>query len=381
MKKLIMLPGPTNVPEPVMRAMLEPMMNHRSPSFTKLWKSIAEKGRRVFQTSGDIIALTTSGTGAVEASVTNLVRKGDKVIVTVFGEFGARLSEEIEDMGAHVVKVTAPFGDAPPISALEEAFEQNGQVKALYVVANETSTGVGIRWLKQAGELCSKYGAFFIADAVSNLGGDGIPVDAYNIDICVTASQKCIAAPPGVSILSISKRAKQYMVENPPPLQYLNLPRYFKYAEKGETPFTPVLPLYSALDCAFGIMLEEGMEKRIQRHKICADSFYAAFKAMGLEAFAKEASRSNTVVALKYPQGLNDKQFRATVEENYGVVLAGGFGAYSGKLFRVGSMGEVNKYHVNTTVSAVANTMKQMGMRVDGDAATSAANNLLKRLS
>lgn len=381
MKKLIMLPGPTNVPEPVMRAMLEPMMNHRGPSFTKLWKSITERGQRVFQTSGDIIALTTSGTGGVEASVTNLIRKGDKVIVTIFGEFGTRLSEEIEDMGAHVVEVTAPFGDAPTISAVQEAFEQNSQVKALYVVANETSTGVGIGWLKQAGELCSKYGAFFIADAVSNLGGDGIPVDAYNIDICVTASQKCIAAPPGLSILSISKRAKQYMVENPPPLQYLNLPRYFKYAEKGETPFTPALPLYSALDCAFGLMLEEGMEKRVQRHKICADSFYAAFKAMGLEAFAKDASRSNTVIALKYPQGLNDKQFRAAVEENYGVVLAGGFGEFNRKLFRVGSMGEVNKYHVHATVSAVANTMRQMGMHIDADAAMSAANSVLKSLS
>lgn len=381
MKKLIMLPGPTNVPEPVMRAMLEPMMNHRGPSFTKLWKSITERGQRVFQTSGDIIALTTSGTGGVEASVTNLIRKGDKVIVTVFGEFGTRLSEEIEDMGAHVVEVTALFGDAPTISAVQEAFEQNSQVKALYVVANETSTGVGIGWLKQAGELCSKYGAFFIADAVSNLGGDGIPVDAYNIDICVTASQKCIAAPPGLSILSISKRAKQYMVENPPPLQYLNLPRYFKYAEKGETPFTPALPLYSALDCAFGLMLEEGIEKRVQRHKTCADSFYAAFKAMGLEAFAKDASRSNTVIALKYPQGLNDKQFRAAVEENYGVVLAGGFGEFNRKLFRVGSMGEVNKYHVHATVSAVANTMRQMGMHIDADAAMSAANSVLKSLS
>ena len=381
MKKLIMLPGPTNVPEPVMRAMLEPMINHRSTSFSKLLKRIMEKGQKIFQTSGDIIGLTTSGTGGVEASVTNLVKTGDKVIVTVFGEFGTRLSEEIEDMGAHAIKITAPFGDAPSISAVEEAFQKNGKVKALYVVANETSTGVAVRWLKQAGDLCSKHGTFFVADAVSNFGGDDIPVDAYNIDVCVTASQKCLAAPPGLAILSVSKRAKQYMLDNPPPMQYLNLPRYFKYAERGETPFTPVLPLYWALDAAFDIMLEEGMEKRIQRHKICADAFYSAFKAAGLETFANPQNRSNTVVALKYPQGFNDKQFRGAVEDNYGVVLAGGFGEYSGKLFRVGSMGEVHRYHVMTTVGAVVNTMKQMGTHVNVEAGLSAAVNGLKSLS
>lgn len=381
MKKLIMLPGPTNVPEPVMRAMLEPMINHRSTSFSKLLKRIMEKGQKIFQTAGEIIALTTSGTGGVEASVTNLVRKGDKVIVTVFGEFGKRLSEEVEDMGAHVIKITAPFGDAPSIAAIEEAFRKNGNVKALYVVANETSTGVGIKWLKQAGDLCSRYGAFFVADCVSNFGGDAIPVDAYNIDVCVTASQKCIAAPPGLAILSISNRAKQYMMENPPPLQYLNLPRYFKYAERGETPFTPVLPLYWALDAAFDLILEEGMEKRIQRHKICADAFYSAFKAAGLENFANPQARSNTVIALKYPQGFNDKKLRGAVEENYGVVLAGGFGEYNGKLFRVGSMGEVHRYHVMTTVSAIANTMKQMGVNINVDATISAASNTLKSLS
>lgn len=381
MKKLVMLPGPTNVPEPVMRAMIEPMINHRSPAFGKLLKSLVEKGQQVFQTSGDIVALSASGTGGVEASVTNLVKKGDKVIVTVFGEFGTRLSEEVEDMGTHVVKVTAPFGDAPSISAVEEAFEKNGGVKALYVVANETSTGVGIKWLKQAGELCAKYGAFFVADSVSNFGGDDIPVDAFNIDICVAASQKCIAAPPGLAILSIGKKAKQYMINNPPPMQYLNLPRYFKYAERGETPFTPALPIYWALDCAFGLMLEEGMENRVRRHKICADSFYAAFQAMGIGTFARPETRSNTVISLKYPQGLVDKQFRASVEDKYGVILAGGFSEYTGKLFRVGSMGEVAKYHVLTTVSAVGNTMRQMGFNVNVDAGLSAAENQLKSLS
>src|ERR671938_351750 len=331
MEYLVMLPGPTNVPNKVMNAMLEPIINHRSDDFRILYKAIVEKTQKVFQTNGDIILLTTSGTGVVEASVINLIRKGDKVIIPVNGEFGMRLADLIESWGGQAIRIKSPFGEKPPFDKIEEAFDQNKDVKAIYAVYNETSTGTTLRYMDKIGELCSRNGAFFIADAVSILGGDELPVDKWNIDICVTASQKALAAPPGVAPISINNRAKKYMQENPPPTQYLNLKRYFKYYEENfETPFTPALPLFYAFNEALNIILEEGMNNRIKRHKICAEAFYAGLDMMGLTAFAKSDARSNVVISVNYLPGMDDKKFRTLLSEQFKVLVAGGFGEFNG---------------------------------------------------
>jgi aspartate aminotransferase-like enzyme len=364
-----MLPGPTNVPNKVMNAMLEPIINHRSNDFRVLYKAIIEKTQKVYQTSGDIILLTTSGTGVVEASVVNLIRKGDKVIIPVNGEFGMRLADLIESWGGQAIRIKSPFGENPPFGKIEEAFDQNKDVKAIYAVYNETSTGTTLRYMDKIGELCSRNGAFFVADAVSILGGDELPVDKWNIDICVTASQKALAAPPGISPISISSKAKEYMQSNPPPTLYLNLKRYFKYYEENfETPFTPALPLFYAFDEALNIIIEEGMENRIKRHKICADAFYAGLDAMGLTAFAKPDARSNVVISVNYLQGMDDKKFRTLLSEQFRVLVAGGFGELKGKVFRIGSMGEVNKYHVMRTLSSIASSINMLGLNANPEA-------------
>lgn len=250
---LVMIPGSTNVPHRVMQAMTAPIINHRSEDFWKLYKSIQEKTKKVFQTEGDIVVLTTSGTGGVEASVVNLIRKGDKVVIPVNGEFSGRLADLIDLVGGKTIRVNAPYGEIPSYEKIEEAFDSNKDVKALYVVYNETSTGARITWLHKAANLTSKQDSFFVVDAVSNLGGDELPVDKWNVDICVTASQKCLATPPGLAPLSVSSKARKYMTDNPPPTLYLNLPRYFKYYDdRAETPFTPALPLYFAFDEEIG---------------------------------------------------------------------------------------------------------------------------------
>lgn len=160
--------------------------------FENLYKTIVSKTKQVFQTENDIVLLTASGTGAVEASVINMIRRGDKVVIPVNGEFGNRLADLIDMWGGQSVRVVSQFGENPPYEAIEEAFEKN-DIKADYAVYNETSTGTTLRYMQKIGELCSKKGAFFIADAVSILGGDELPVDKWNIDICVTASQKALA--------------------------------------------------------------------------------------------------------------------------------------------------------------------------------------------
>ncbi len=380
MEYLAMLPGPTNVPNRVMNAMLAPIINHRSEDFRILYKRVIEKTQKVFETTGDIILLTTSGTGAVEASVVNLIKKGDKAIIPVNGEFSTRLADLIDSWGGTAIRITAPFGENPPIEKIEEAFEANKDVKALYAVYNETSTGTTIRYMDKLGNLCGKYGSFYIADAVSILGGDELPVDKWNIDICITASQKALAAPPGVSPISINERTKKYMQSNVSPILYLNLNRYFKYyLEHTETPFTPALPLYYAFDEALNLVLEEGMSKRIERHRICADAFYSSLSTLGLTPFAKDDARSNVIIALNYRDGMDDKKFRTLLSEEFKVLIAGGFGNLKGKVFRIGSMGEVGRYHVMRTISSIYSAMKMLGIDAN-EKALSVAEEKLQNL-
>ena len=209
---------------------------------------------------------------------------------------------------------------------------------------------------------------FSVADAVSILGGDTLPVDKWNIDICVTASQKALAAPPGIAPISISSNAKKYMIENPPPTQYLNLKRYFKYyTDSNETPFTPALSLFYAYNEALKIVLEEGMTNRIIRHKKCAEALYSGLAELGFSPFADEEARSNVVIAVNYLPGLEDKKFREMLTSEFKILIAGGFGEMKGKVFRIGSMGEVSDYHIMRTLSAISSTMTILGVPPKGD--------------
>jgi len=376
-----MLPGPTNVPERVMRAMMTHIINHRSDDFVELYTEVIEKTQQVFQTQNDIVVLSASGTGAVEASVVNLIKKGDKVIIPVNGEFSSRLCQMIQWQGANVVKLETPLGQNATFDQIKEAFDNNKDVKAFYVVHNETSTGTMVNYLDKIPDLTSRNDAFYVVDSVSVLGGIELPVDKWNIDVCMTAAQKAFAAPPGISPISISPKAKKYMIENPPPTMYFNLARYFKYYEESKhTPFTPALPLLYAYREALRIILEEGLEARFKRHKICSDALYAGLSAIGLTPFAKEEDRSISIIALNYLDGLEDKTFRDTLAQKFRVLVAGGFGNLKGKVFRIGCMGEVNHYHVMRTISAISSTLAMMGYQTNAQDGLNIAEEKLQAL-
>ena len=377
-----MLPGPTNVPNRVMRAMLAPIINHRSDDFVELYTDVVEKTQKVFETQNDIVALSASGTGAVEASVINLVKKDDKIIIPVNGEFSNRLSQLIEGQGANVVKLQTPPGQNATFDQIKEAFDNNKDVKAFYVVHNETSTGTMVNYLDKVSDLTSRNDTFYVVDSVSLLGGVELPVDKWNIDVCLTGAQKALAAPPGISPISISAKAKKYMIENPPSTMYFNLARYFQYYEESKhTPFTPALPLLYAYREALTIMLEEGLQNVYKRHKICSDALYSGLSAIGLTPYVvKEEDRSITIVALNYLDGLEDKTFRNTLANKFRVLVAGGFGDLKGKVFRVGCMGEVSPYHVMRTISAISSTLAMMGYDTDAKAGLQTAEEKLKAL-
>ena len=381
MEYLSMLPGPTNVPNRVMRAMLSPIVNHRSDDFVGLYTDVVSKTQEVFETYGDIVALSASGTGAVEAGVVNLVKKGDKVIIPVNGEFSGRLASLVEMQGASVVRLETPPGTNATFDQVREAFDNNPDVKAFYVVHNETSTGTMVSYLDRVADLTARNDAFYVVDSVSLLGGAPLRVDKWKIDVCMTGAQKAIAAPPGISPISVGARAKRYMIDNPPNSLYFNLARYFKYYEESRhTPFTPSLPLMYAYREALSMLLEEGLEAAFRRHKACSDALYSGLSAIGLAPFAKEQDRSISIVALNYLEGLEDKTFRETLAKRFKVLVAGGFGDLKGRVFRVGCMGEVGEYHVMRTVSAIASTLAMMGFETDARAGLDAAASRLENL-
>ncbi|MCV0399455.1 MAG: alanine--glyoxylate aminotransferase family protein [Nitrosarchaeum sp.] len=361
--------------------MLAPIINHRSDDFVELYTDVVKKTQQVFETQNDVVALSASGTGAVEAGVINLIKKGDKVIIPVNGEFSGRLAQLIENQGANVIKLQTPPGQNATFDQVKEAFDNNKDVKAFYVVHNETSTGTMVNYLDKVSDLTSRNGAFYVVDSVSLLGGAPLPVDKWNIDVCMTGAQKAIAAPPGISPISISAKAKKYMIENPPSTMYFNLARYFKYYdEEKHTPFTPALPLLYAYREALTILLEEGLQNVFKRHKVCSDALYSGLSAIGLTPFAKEEDRSISIVALNYLDGLEDKTFRNTLADKFKVLVAGGFGNLKGKVFRVGCMGEVSSYHVMRTISAISSTLAMMGYDVDTQAGLKTAEEKLKAL-
>ncbi|MEO9310350.1 MAG: alanine--glyoxylate aminotransferase family protein [Nitrososphaera sp.] len=381
MEYLVMLPGPTNVPERVMRAMITPMINHRSDDFVELYEDAVEKTKQVFQSNGEAVLLSASGTGAVEASVVNLIKQGDKVIIPTNGEFSGRLAQMLEWAGANVVRLETPPGQNATFEQVKEAFDNNKDVKAFYCVWNETSTGTMIKYLDKVKDLTSRNDAYYVVDGVSIVGGEELKMDKWGIDVAMTGAQKAFAAPPGISPIVVNARAKKYMNENPPKTMYFNLARYFKYYEESKhTPFTPALPLLYAYREAMNIILEEGLDNRIKRHRICSDALYSGLSALGLTPFAKEDSRSTVVVALNYLQGLEDKTFRNTLAEKFRVLVAGGFGNLKGKVFRVGCMGEVHRYHVMRTISAIGSTLEMMGYKTNSMDALKTAENKLKSL-
>ena len=361
-----MLPGPTNVPDRVMHAMIKPIIGHRGAEFHALYEEITEKLKYVFQTQNDVFVLTCSGTGGIECAVSNLVSPGDKVIVPVFGVFSERLAEKVKRRGGIPVELSLPWGTAPRASEIKEIVEREPDAKAIFLVYNETSTGVTVRELPEIGRIAKENNLLLIVDAISILGGDKLPVDEWNIDFCITGSQKCIACPPGLAMVSVSQKAweKIEKTENKP--MYFDLLRMKEYAAKKETPFTPALPIFHALNEALKIIHEEGLEKRFERHRKCAQAFYNAIEALGLTVFPKEKSiRSNTVIAVNIPENVEDNKVRSIMREKYKVLIAGGMGKLKGKIFRIGCMGIISQAEVLTTLNAFGNALKDAGYQLE----------------
>ena len=361
---LLMLPGPTTVHPRVLSAMSKAVVNHRSAVFGEILTETSELMSEVFQTPNKSYLLTGSGTAAMEAGIANTVAPGEKMINVVGGKFGERLLKIAQTHGIDAQELAVEWGTAVTPEAIEEALEADEDIKAVSVIHNETSTGVAAP-IKEIGKVMKNYDALYIVDTVSSLGGDEVNVEKFNIDVCLTGSQKCIAAPPGMAAITLSDDAWAAVDKVETNTFYLDMKAVRKSGDKvpPETPYTPSVSLTYAMNEALKMVMEEGIENRVARHHKAAKASVAAVKALGLELFADEAVSSATVTSVKMPEGITDAQFRGTVRDKYGVELAGGQDHLKGNVFRIGHMGNISYKELTQTM-----TLKGFGIIDDASA-------------
>ncbi|MFQ5997826.1 MAG: pyridoxal-phosphate-dependent aminotransferase family protein [Candidatus Bathyarchaeia archaeon] len=359
-KPLLMLPGPTSVPERIMKAMSQPIISHRGTEFRELYGELLEGLKYPFQTKSDVFPLTCSGSGGVECIVSNAVSREDHVIVPTYGVFSERMREEVVRCGGIPIDLPVKWGEACTAEQVKESLDNHPRTCAVAMVYNETSTGVTARELPQIGRLCRERDILLLVDAVSALAGDTLKVDDWGIDLCVTGSQKCLAMPPGLSLVSVNSNAYSAIEKNRHKSFYFDLISQRDYARRQETPNTPALNLLYALKEAIAMLREEGLVKRIRRHKICANALYTAFENLGLQCFAEKRFRSQTVLAINGPVGISEEKFREKLKKKHGVAVASGMGKLHGKAFRVGCMGIISGRDVLRTIQAVAKSLADM---------------------
>jgi len=355
---LIMLPGPVQLPERVRFAMARQAINHRSPEFGAAFTDVVRVLSSLFGTKSNPMVISGSGTAAMEAAIANTGR--DKRIANlVNGKFGERMVSISKRYGT-AVPIASEWGTPLDLARLETELEAGCDIVTM--IHNETSAGI-LNPAEAVGKLCRKHDALFILDGITSIGGDNVKADDWGVDIMVTGSQKCLAAPSGLAMISVSDRAWERMTENPP--YYLDLPAYKKNASKTppETPYTPAVPLVLALRESCLIIEEEGLEQRVARHHRMGEAVRAAVDAWGLHMFPQiDAlhSYSNTVTAACLPEGVTDKALRGFIKK-MGIQIAGGQDHVKDVIFRVGHMGAVNAPEILATLAVTELALKRSG--------------------
>ena len=361
-RELLMIPGPTNVDSSVLRALSKPTLSHVSSEFAAIFKQSLEDLKKVFMTDGETFVVAGSGTLAMEMAVANVVETGDKILNLVSGLFGQRFVEISKYHRAVSTVVEVPWGEAVKPDMVKDALEKNNY-KAVTVVHVDTSTGVA-NPIKEIGEVVKNYSdAFYIVDTVCSLGGMEVRLDDWQIDICLTGSQKCIGVPPGLALLAVSKEVIEFLEKKTTPTDfyYGDLKNWLPIMRDPAKYFgTPPVNMIYALSHALRLVLEEGLEKRFKRHHAIGEAMRAAVDALNLKIVANREYAADTLTAVYYPEKVEDQAFRNGMKQ-CGVVVAGGLGPLKGKIFRVGHMGNVNLNDIMSTVGAMEVTLRSLG--------------------
>lgn len=352
----LQIPGPVNIPDAILRELSRPLINHRGAEFERLLSECREGLGRVFQTKNDILMFPSSGSGGLESAVVNTISPGDKVLVPVQGVFSDRFAKIAASYGADVEAIQVEWGRAVDPGAVLERLRADsaGTIKAVLIDHNETSTCV-INDIKTVGLGMKEMGhpALLIVDAVSSLAMADLRTDEWGLDVVITGSQKGLMLPPGMAILSISRRAWEAYSRSKAPRWYWDWKQMKDAMDGGRVPYTPATTLMFGLRVALRMILDEGLENVFMRHADLARLFRQGVRRMGLEVFPPEEEASPTVTAVKLPHGVSHKELSDVLEREYGVVVGEGLGKLKDSVFRVGHMGPVSRTEVLAVLSAL----------------------------
>jgi len=360
-KNYLLTPGPTPLPPEVRAAMARPIIHHRTPQFQAVLKEAAEGLKYVFQTANDIFILASSGTGAMEAAVVNILSAGDTALVIQSGKFGERWTEICKAYGINAETLDVEWGKAVKPLELEKRLKSNPKIKAVFTTLCETSTGV-VTDIASCGRLVKDTPAVLVVDAISGLGAIDLKTDDWSCDVVVSGSQKGLMLPPGLGFISLSPKAAKLIESSRNPRYYFDLKQAKKALDKNDTPFTPAITLIIALNEALKMIKQDGLEAVFARHRKLADATRKAVKALGLELFAPEDG-SDVVTAVKVPAGIDGEKLVKTMRDTYGVTIAGGQAELKGKIFRFAHMGFIEEFDIITGISCLEKVLAQMGYK------------------
>jgi aspartate aminotransferase-like enzyme len=361
-KQMLMIPGPTPVPERVLLALAKHPIGHRSGDFSKIMAEVTENLKWVHQTQNDVLTLAASGTGAMEAGIINFLSPGDRVLVGNNGKFGERWAKLGKAFGLAVEEITAEWGQPldPEVFRAKLEADLDKQIKAVIITHSETSTGV-LNDLETINKAVKAHGqALIIVDAVTSLGAVNVPIDTWGLDIVASGSQKGYMIPPGLGFVAVGPKAWEAYKTARMPRFYLDLAKYKKATDENSSPFTPPVNLIFGLQAALQMMKAEGLENIFARHQRLTQATREAVKALGLKLFASDTAASPAITAVS-PAPLDAEKIRAVMKKQFDIVLAGGQDHLKGKIFRIGHLGFVSDRDILAAISSLEATLWELG--------------------
>ena len=371
MKKIRLLtPGPTPVPERLSLRMAQPIVHHRSPEFEAVFARVREGLAWLYQTKEDVLVFAASGTGAMEASFVNFLKRGDTVVVVDGGKFGERWTKFAKAYGVNAVVLKCEWGSPVEPAAVEKALRENPAAKAVYVQANESSTGV-YHPVQQLAQVTAKTSAILVVDAISALGAMPLPMDAWGIDVLVSACHKALGLPPGLAFLAAGKKAWELNEAADLPRFYFDVKRERDNQKKNQTAWTPAITLVEGLDESLSMYREEGLENVFERHARMARAARAAMQALGLVLYSKSPSAAMTTVVA--PDGVDSEKLVKHLFKQYGIKLVGGQDAAKGKIFRIAHLGYFDDFDMLVVIGAIERGLHDLGAKIELGAGLTAA--------
>lgn len=375
-KRYLLAPGPTAIPPEVLLKMAEPIIHHRNPLFEEIVQEVRDNLKYLFGTKNEVLVFASSGTGAMEGAVTNMLSPGDKAICVRSGKFGERWANICKAYGVEAINIDLPWGDILDPAVVEKTLQTNPGAKAVYMQATETSTGAKFP-VKEVAAIVKNYpNTLMVVDGITGVGVFELPQDAWNIDILVAGSQKALMLPPGLAFAGVSDKAWEFNKNSRIPKFYFNWTKELANLQKNQTNFTPAISLIIGLMQALRMIKAEGLENVYKRIDVLSKATREAAVALGLKVFAK--SPSSAVTAIVAPEGIDGQAIYKSMWKKYGVTGAGGQDQLKGKIFRIATLGYADKYDVITAISALEFTLRDLGYKFQMGAGVAKAVECLK---